>query len=408
MNIVKLAVRQLAARPLHTALNLTLLALGIATISVLMLFSAQMEEKLMRTAQGIDLVVGAKGSPLQLILSTVYHADIPTGNIPKKEADKLAKHPLVDSTIPLALGDNLLGYRIVGTTPAYADLYGGKLASGKLWSVSMEAVLGANVARKSKLQLGQDFASSHGLAAGGALHDDNKYQVVGIFEPTGTILDDLVLTDVQSVWDMHEGESSTNPALKLAKPAPVSDEEDGKPREYTALLVKYKTPLAVLALPRQINVNTNMQAASPALESARLMHIVGFGLDAFRAFAVILIVSAALSLFVALYTTLKERRFDLAVMRLLGSTRLRLFSAVLLEGLLLAMVSAAIGLLVGHGVAEYAGRSGMTPGLALTGRYWVSDEGWLALLALLVGIFASLIPAFQAYRTDIGTVLSER
>ncbi|GAB3243149.1 ABC transporter permease [Chitinimonas naiadis] len=413
MNIIRLSLRQLAARPLHTTLNATLLALGIATITMLMLFNAQMQDKLMRTAEGIDLVVGAKGSPLQLILSTVYHADIPPGNIPKREADKLAKHPLIDSTIPLALGDNLLGYRIVGTTPAYADLYGGKLAAGKLWSVSMEAVLGANVAKKSQLKLGEEFASSHGLAAGGHLHDDNKYQVVGIFAPTGTILDDLVLTDLQSVWDLHEGQESTNPAFQAANPLAQAkptdaDEEDGKPRELTALLIKYKTPLAVLALPRQINANTNMQAASPAMESARLLHIVGFGLDAFRAFALILIASAGLSLFVALYTTLKERRYDLAVMRLLGSTRLRLFSAVLLEGLLLALGSAALGLLLGHGVTEWAGRSGLTPGLALTGHYWVAEEGWLALLALAVGIIASLLPAWQAYRTDIGTVLSER
>ncbi|HEY9100843.1 ABC transporter permease [Chitinimonas sp.] len=412
MNIVRLSLKQLAARPLHTALNAILLALGIATIAMLMLFNAQMQDKLMRTAEGIDLVVGAKGSPLQLILSTVYHADIPPGNIPKREADKLAKHPLVESTVPLALGDNLLGYRIVGTTPAYIDLYGGKLASGKLWSVSMEAVLGANVAKKSQLQLGQEFASSHGLAAGGHLHDDNKYQVVGILAPTGTIIDDLVLTDLQSVWDLHEGQESTNPVYQQANPLapakPADDEEDGKPREITALLIKYKTPLAVLALPRQINANTNMQAASPALESARLLHIVGFGLDAFRAFALILIVSAGLSLFVALYTTLKERRYDLAVMRLLGSTRLRLFSAVLLEGVLLAVGSAALGLLAGHLVTEWAGRSGLTPGLTLTGHYWVPEEGWLALLALGVGILASLLPAIQAYRTDIGTVLSER
>jgi len=172
--------------------------------------------------------------------------------------------------------------------------------------------------------------------------------------------------------------------------------------------VQYSTPLAVLALPRQINANTNLQAASPALESARLLSIVGFGLDAFRAFAGILIVSAGLSVFVALYTALKERRFDLAVMRMLGSSRLRLCSAVLLEGLLLAVGAAAFGLAAAHGVAEWAGRVQLAHGLPLTGWYWVKDEGWLVLLAVGVGLVASLLPAIQAYRTDIGTVLAER
>jgi len=407
MNIVKLSVKQLAARPLTTSLNILLLAIGIGTVAVLMLFNAQLQDKLLATGKNVDLVVGAKGSPLQLILATVYHVDVPPGNIPLSEAKRIAQMRFVKNTIPLALGDNLLGHRIVGTTPDYMALYGGKLAEGRMWKVSMEAVLGSNVAKLSRLKLGELFAGSHGLAAGGELHDDNKYQVVGIIAPTGTVLDDLVLTNLQSVWDLHEGEKTTNQlyANGASKPASVEDDE---PREVTALLVQYSTPLAVLALPRQINANTNLQAASPALESARLLSIVGFGLDAFRAFAGILIVSAGLSVFVALYTALKERRFDLAVMRMLGSSRLRLCSAVLLEGLLLAVGAAAFGLAAAHGVAEWAGRVQLAHGLPLTGWYWVKDEGWLVLLAVGVGLVASLLPAIQAYRTDIGTVLAER
>ncbi|MDK2126604.1 ABC transporter permease [Parachitinimonas caeni] len=417
MNIVKLAYKQLATRPLHTILNVLLLALGIATITLLMLFNAQLQDKLLNSSKGIDLVVGAKGSPLQLILSSVYHADIPNGNIPLKEADQIAKHRLVAKAIPMALGDNLMGFRIVGTTHDYVGLYGGEIAEGQLWKVSMEAVLGANVAKKSGLKVGQNFAGSHGLAGnGGHEHDDNQYHVVGILKPTGTVLDDVVLTEMQSVWDLHESETTTNPVFaQPSKPATAAkpandddDEEEGKPRDITALLISYKTPLAVLALPRHINANTNMLAASPAMEAARLLSIVGFGLDAFRAFAAILIISAGLSVFVALYTALKERRFDLAVMRMLGSSRFRLFTAVLLEGLLLAVASAALGLAIGHGVVELAGRTGMTPGLALTGRYWVPQEALLALLAVGVGAFAALIPAIQAYRTEIATVLSER
>ncbi|SFZ78096.1 ABC transporter permease [Chitinimonas taiwanensis] len=396
MNLFLLARRQLLARPLHSALNLLLLALGIATISLLLLFSRQLEDKLLHTAAGIDLVVGAKGSPLQLILSSVYHADIPTGNIAKAEADKLARHPLVASSIPLALGDNLQGFRIVGTTPDYLQLYGAKLAQGRPWQVSMEAVLGAKVAQRSGLKLGEEFASSHGLAAGGPLHDDNRYQVVGILAPSGSILDELVLTDLQSVWDMHEHHASED------------DAEDGKPRDITALLIRYKTPLAILALPRQINAETALQAASPAMEAMRLLNILGFGLDALRAFAAVLIFSAALSLFVALYGNLRERRYDLAVMRLLGSSRWRLFASVLLEGLLLAAAGAALGLLLGHGAAEAIGRAGLTPGLNLTGLIWLKEEAALLLLALLVGVLAALLPAIHAWRTDIAALLSER
>lgn len=418
MNIARLALKQVAARPLMSGLNVLLLALGLASIALLMLFDAQLEDRLVSNARGIDLVVGAKGSPLQLILSTVYHADIPTGNIPKREADRLARHPLVARAIPLALGDNLQGFRIVGTSRDYPALYDARLAAGRWWDVSMEAVLGARAAARTGLAPGQEFASQHGLAAGGHVHDDNTYQVVGVLAPTGTILDELVLTTPQSVWDLHEGhDRSSNPAFapqnSLAAPGaassePDDDEDDGKPREYTALLLQYKTPLAVLALPRQINAQTTLQAASPAMESARLLHVVGIGLDAFRAFAAILIVSAGLSVFVALYTALQARRFDLAVMRMLGASRLRLFASVLLEGLLLAAGAVLLALTLAHGAAELAGRLELAPGLALSGRVWLWQETWLALLALAVGLFAALLPAVQAYRTEIASVLAER
>ena len=149
MNLVSLSASYLRARPLHTTLSLILLSLGVATIVLLLLVVGQLEERMQRDARGIDLVVGAKGSPMQLILSGIYHLDAPTGNVPLAAAQALAKERFVRKAMPLALGDSWKGYRIVGAGHDYPNHYGATLATGRLWEKPMEVVLGAEVAQRS-------------------------------------------------------------------------------------------------------------------------------------------------------------------------------------------------------------------------------------------------------------------
>src|SRR6266436_6328712 len=146
MNVVQLAWSYLRARPLGTLLNVLLLGLGVGTIGFVVIVNDQIGESLNRDAGGIDLVVGAKGSPMQLILAGIFQLDAPTGNIPMTEAQALAKDPLIRRVIPLSLGDSFRGFRIVGTTPDYLDLYGGAFAAGRIWTDKMQAVLGASTA----------------------------------------------------------------------------------------------------------------------------------------------------------------------------------------------------------------------------------------------------------------------
>ena len=203
MSLFGLSLAYIRARALNAALNLALLALGVAMIVLLLLFSAQLEDRLTRDARGIDLVIGSKGSPLQLILSSIYHVDFPTGNIPLAEAERWAEHPLVAEAIPLALGDSLAGFRIIGTEHAYAGHYGGELAGGRLWEAPFEATLGALVAAQTGLGVGDHFVGSHGLAPGGPEHGEHPYTVVGVLKPTASVLDRVVLTPIESVWLVH-------------------------------------------------------------------------------------------------------------------------------------------------------------------------------------------------------------
>jgi putative ABC transport system permease protein len=401
VNLASLSASYLRARPLHTALSLILLSLGVATIVLLLLVVGQLEERMNRDARGIDLVVGAKGSPMQLILSGIYHLDAPTGNIPLSAARELEKNRFIRKAMPLALGDSWKGYRIVGAPKSYPEHYGAKLDAGRLHEKPMEAVLGAEVAARTGLGVDGKFTGAHGIGAeGGAEHANAPYTVVGVLEKTNSVIDRLVLTSIESVWQVHEEHQGPE------------DESDRKAleeaREVTVLLVQYASPLAAATLPRQINSQSELQAASPAYETARLFRIIGVGVEALRAFALVLILAAGLSVFIALYNALEERRYDLAVMRTLGASPRKLFGLLIMEGLGLALLGALIGLGLGHGLTSALGAwlesQSQYP---VTGLEWREEELWLVAVALGVGLFAALLPAWRAYRTDVSRTLAQ-
>ena len=204
MNSFLLGARTVRSRPLPAVLTVLLLALGIATVIVVLLFQLALEDRLGRDARGIDLVVGAKGSGLQLVLCAVFHADVPTGNVRLPELRDIARHPMVAGVIPLSLGDAYRGFRIVGTTHGYVGHYGGAIAQGRLWERPMEAVIGSRAARETGLRTGESFLGAHGLGGDSVLlHGEHPYRVVGVLHETGTVLDRLILVDSASVWEVH-------------------------------------------------------------------------------------------------------------------------------------------------------------------------------------------------------------
>jgi putative ABC transport system permease protein len=403
MNLATVSLSYLRARRLSTGLNVLLLALGIATITLLLLATSQLEERMQRDARGIDLVVGAKGSPMQIILSAIYQLDVPTGNVSWQQAQELARHRFVKKVIPLAMGDNYRGFRVVGTTHDYVAHYGARAAQGQLWRAPLEAVLGAEVAASTGLGVGAHFAGAHGMSGreGEQAHDQHQYTVVGVLAPTGSVVDRIVLTAVESLWAVHADQYDIKDIARIGEL--MADEE----KEYTALLIQYASPIAAASLPRYINQNSAMQAASPAYETARLFTIIGVGVDVLRGFALVLILAAGLSVFIALYNALSERRYDLAVMRTLGASPAKLMSLMLFEGLLLALTGALLGIALGHALTGLLGLA-LTQArqVSVTGMTWVNAELWLLLLALGVGVVAALLPAWRAYRTDVAATLA--
>ena len=389
--MIRLAWRYLWSSPLTTALNLLLLTLGLAAVTFVLRAGAQVEAGLRRDLAGIDLVVGAKGSPMQIMLAGVFHLDAPTGNIPLATLELLKRQPLVAQAVPLSLGDSFRGFRVVGTTPDYVDLYGAKLGQGALWTKPMQAVLGAEVARASGLKLGDRFAGSHGLTGGDA-HGDHQFEVVGVLAESGSVLDRLVLTDLASVWEVHGGHHDAH--------------DEDEPREITLALVRYRSPLGAAMLPRWVNAQEGLQSAAPALETARLMRMVGAGTEVLRGFGIVLLIAAGLSVWVALLHAVRARQGDLAMLRMLGAPARRIAALIALEALLLAGLATVLGLAAGHGLVAGLERLLAERQSLRLGPLGVSEAEWLVpLLAGGLALLAAAWPAWRAYRLDVTTLL---
>ncbi len=408
-----LAFAYMRDRRLATGLNVLLLALAVATLTILLLASSQLADRLERNAQGIDLVVGAKGSPLQLILSSIYQMDQPAGNIPLTSIEMLRRDPAVAQVVPLALGDNFRGYRIVGTEPSYLGLYQAEVGAGRMFAAHGEAVMGAEVAAKLGAALGQKFVGSHGLGdgEGAGEHHAHPFTTVGVLKPTGTVIDRLILTSVETVWDVHgiahdehgHGEADHDHEAS----APAAGRGELAP-EVTALLVRYRNAAGAIRIPSMINRQTDMQAAVPAVETTRLLSLLGVGIDGARLFAWLLAAVGGLSIFVTLLGSASAREGDLALLRVMGASRARVFGTVMAEGLVTALVSGILGLVIGHALLAGAVRSFAALG-ELGLRPWQPHPGELAILGavIAIGAAAALVPALRVFRIDLAATLAK-
>jgi putative ABC transport system permease protein len=445
MNLLKIAWSNIRFKPMNTLLSIVLLSFGIGIITLMLLLEKQLGDKFNRNIKDIDFVLAAKGSPLQSILANVYHVDVPTGNIKVADAERIIKNPMVEKAIPLAYGDNYEKWRIVGTNADYPSHYGCAVKEGKMFEEPFEATIGALVAKETGLKLGSTFVSSHGFdnADGDAHHHEKPFTVVGIFETSDCVIDNLILTPVASTWLVHENEEVEKKPIEEitpeasdapAPPTPTSNEDDGKEltgdevmkqmaaeakmimpgmvkkvdnnREMTAYLI-IKRNRGAFGLLSNMTKDTNMELANVAVQNNRLLNNFGIGMDTIMAIAILISVISFLSIFISLLNSLKDRKYELALMRTMGGTRSKLFALILLEGLVLVSLGYVVGLMLSR-----LGLVVLSSFIQDKFHYNISDLGItkadLALLAItiLVGIVASLLPAMKALKIDISKTLS--
>ena len=394
MNIWNISLQNIKSKPLYTFLSVFIASLSIALLLGTQQLKRSFENQIENNLGKIDVVVGAKGSPLQLVLASVLHLDNPTGNISYKEALKISKNPLIKSAVPISYGDNYKGYRIVGTTHEYPTLYSAELQKGHRVENAMEVILGNSVAQKLNLKIGDTLLSAHGLVENSIEVHDLLLTVVGILKPTQKVIDRLILTNLESIWNLHDHEGH-------------NDIKSIDEKEITSLLIRFKSPRGLLTFPRRINERTNMQAALPKYELHKLYEYTSVGFKTISLIAYLILVISCITLFISLYKMVKERAFDLAILRTYGARNFQLIKMVFYEGFIVVFSSFLLGFLllkIGLRFALYFMKSNNQQNILTALSF--QDVLQIAMLILIMVIISVSFAIYPIIKMDVSKILS--
>ncbi len=381
MKLIQLVWSQIAHSKWTHLMSVLLVSLGV----IFTLFAGSAEEYIknitLKKISGIDLIVGAKGSPLQLVLANALHLDNPTGNISAQQVQIVSRNPQVKAAVPLAYGDYYRDFRILGTDSSFSHLYELQLAQGNWNKKVNEVVIGHTIGQVLGLNLGDTFHGNHGDSHGHAHEED--YKVVGILSPSETVADQLILTSLSTIWHTHH---TTDHSL-------------------TALLVTCKTPMAKLTFPNFVNEKTNLQAAIPTIEINRLLSFLDYGFVVIRVLGFALILFAGISLFVQLLLSMSKRKYDLALFRTLGASPVQCAVMVILEPLIIVFIGIVLGA-IGSLALPSVINTFLPISLALQPMLTMQQLVPISGIFFAIAIIAAIIPAFQAYKTQITSLLN--
>jgi putative ABC transport system permease protein len=375
-----------------TMVTAAILGMAVTLVIAVLLLSQAVENGLVRASRPFDLLVGAKGSPTQLIMSTILLQDAPVGNIPLDYFEMLRRDPRVAHAVPLAMGDSVRGFRIVGVGPEFFELADPAsqqpyfaVLEGRAFESTFEAVLGAQVAAKWHMSLHDSFQSQHGLLEGipGAGHEAN-YTIVGILKPSDTPLDRAIFVPLDSYWDIHEATA----------------------REITAAMLRPIGIKEFYQLHQEINQGTEAQAVLTGQGMARLFDLLGQGQAVLIKVSYLALIMGGATVFLVSYAVGAQRRRETAILRALGAGRWSVFLIGLAEPLIIAALGIIVGFVAGHLAAWYiAARLHESSAIAIRPTVMI-EELMVVGAVLLLSAGAGLIPAIESYRQDMATNLA--
>ena len=446
MNILKLSWKNITSKPLPSILSMLLLAVGLSTAIILKLTEHQLTENINNTGKDVKLVIGAKGSRLQLVLSSVFQIDNPTGNINYGFYTLLKRNRMIKEMIPVSMGDSYKRKRIVGTNQDYVRLFSGKLKEGVLFEKPLEATIGIAVATELGLKVGDEFVGGHGMEEVLHSHDEYKYKVVGVLRRSGSVLDNLILTPVQTVWIMHAGHGDDSEYTlgagdksmhtpeeviedSLSQMAKEHNHEhhhhdhhdhvevnldsvlaniDPKDREITAILFPNLSGNAKIGVLNNANNQPNMMAVDPAPEIMLLKNKLTPFVSIIIAISWFITIIAMFSVFIGLLNSLRGRKYEIALMRVLGASKTKVLVSILFEGVILSVLGYILCLVLSHAGMELIGNWMQNEyQYEFTGWIFLRSELTYLLVAIAIGLVSALFPAYKAYETDISETLSK-
>ncbi|WP_295519461.1 ABC transporter permease [Limnohabitans sp. Rim8] len=406
------------------------LALATALLWTLERLRHDIRSSFSQSVSGVDLIVGARSSPVQLMLFSVFHIGSVPQSMSMDSVRQLAQHRSVSWVVPLSLGDSHRGFPVMGTTPAYFQhfAYGDKqplvLQHGAVFADTLdglyEAVIGAEVAHQMGYGLGQSITLGHGLHDDHGHdqegqqtdeHADKPFKVVGILAPTGTPVDRTVHVSLQALEALHLGWVAGTPMPGGQIPADQARKFNLQPEEVTAALVGLKSRAAVFNVQRFVNLYEAeaLMGVMPGVALGELWSVLGLGENALLAVSALVALVSVVSLMAVVLAGLNERRRELAVLRAVGAAPRHVLSLLTLEGLWVTCSGVFLGVLLAH-----AGMALATPwlqqslGIRLQLAMPLPTQWALAVGVLLAGLLASLGPAWRAYRLSLADGLSPR
>lgn len=401
------------------------LALATALLWTLERLRHDIRHSFSQSVSGVDLIVGARSSPVQLLLFSVFHiGSVPQG-MSMDSVRMLAQHRSVSWVVPLSLGDSHRGFPVLGTSPAYFQhfAYGDKqrlvLQQGRVFADTLdglyEAVIGAEVARRLGYGLGQNLTLSHGMHGheDGAQddHADKPFQVVGILAPTGTPVDRTVHVSLQALEALHLDWVAGTPLPGGLIPADQARKFKLEPEEVTAALVGLKTRAAVFNVQRFVNFHEPeaLMGVMPGVALGELWSVLGVGENALLAVSGLVALVSVVSLMAVVLAGLNERRRELAVLRAVGAGPRHVLALLALEGIWVTCAGVLLGVVLAQsGMALASPWLQQVLGIRLQMAAPLTSQLALAAAVLLAGLLASLGPAWRAYRLSLADGLSPR
>ena len=407
--IFRLALASLAARALTVAMTIIAIALSVALFLGVEKVRTGAKASFADTISGTDLIVGARSGSVQLLLYSVFRIGNATNNLTWKSYQDIAARTEVDWIVPISLGDSHRQFRVMGTTPAFFDHYkyrsGKSLAmrDGAIISDLFDAVIGADVATTLGYNIGDPIVVAHGLASF-IKHEDQPFRVSGIIEKTGTPVDRTVIVSVQAIEAIHVDWRTGAQRPGNSTPADVIRQMELEPQAITAALVGVKSRLKVFGLQRSINEYTQepLLAILPGVALQELWQIVGIAETALIGVSIMVVVTALIGMMATIFSSLNERRREMAIFRAMGAQPRVVLGLLVLEAVLMAALGAILGLALLY-LGLFVGQPLIDSAFGL----WLPIEAptlrelWAMFSVVVSGAIVSMVPALRAYRMSL-------
>jgi putative ABC transport system permease protein len=420
MVLLSLAYQSLKNRQLTSALTVLSIALSVALLLAVEQVRVGARESFANTISQTDLIVGARGGPLQLLLYAVFRIGAATNNISFESYEHFRSHPAVAWTIPYSLGDSHRGYRVVGTTDDFYMKYRYRrdrqieFAAGRIPAGIFDVTVGSDVAADLGYRVGDSVIITHGITHGEGLlrHEDKPFTVAGILKRTATPVDRSLYITLAGMEAIHLDWSEGAPPMPGEEiPTWKIKSAEINIRQITAFLLRAKSRIETLRLQREVNTfeNEPLMAIMPGVALSELWRTIGYAEDALRVVSIFVIIVGLLGMLVSLYTSLNERRREMAVLRAVGAGPTKIVLLLVLESGLLSLAGVAVGVALVYALSFVS--------QPLIERHFglfmpiqaLTVTGCLYLLAVLVaGVLIGFIPAIKAYRNSLADGLTVR